>query len=47
MKVKSLGDVLLQIKTGSTPSTSNPEFFGGSIAWFTPSDIGITKELIK
>ena len=26
------------LKTGSTPSTSNPEWFDGTIQWFTPGD---------
>ena len=42
-----LGDVLAQIKTGSTPRTSHPEYFNGNIAWFTPSDIGKPKVLVK
>jgi type I restriction enzyme, S subunit len=42
-----LGDVVELIRTGSTPSTSHPEFFNGSIPWFTPGDIGETRGLIK
>ncbi len=42
---KLLGDVLSQIKTGSTPSTSDSAFFNGEILWFTPSDIGASKNL--
>jgi type I restriction enzyme, S subunit len=41
-----LGNILTQIKTGSTPPTSRTEYFNGSIAWFTPSDIGKTKKLV-
>jgi type I restriction enzyme, S subunit len=44
---KPLGNVLRQIKTGSTPRTSHPEYFSGDIPWFTPSDIGKTKNLTK
>jgi type I restriction enzyme S subunit len=42
-----LGNVLQQIKTGSTPRTSHPEYFNGKIPWFTPSDIGKTKHLTE
>jgi type I restriction enzyme, S subunit len=44
---KPLGDVVAQMKTGSTPSTSRPEFFEGSIPWFTPGDIGSSRDLVK
>jgi type I restriction enzyme, S subunit len=44
---KPLGDVLRQIKTGSTPRTSHSEYFNGDIPWFTPADIGKTKNLTK
>ena len=44
---KPLGDVVAQMKTGSTPSTSRPEFFKGSIPWFTPGDIGRSRDLVK
>jgi type I restriction enzyme S subunit len=46
-KKNELGNILKSIKTGSTPSTSSPEFFDGSISWFTPADIGETKFLEK
>jgi type I restriction enzyme S subunit len=42
-----LGNVLRQIKTGSTPRTSHPEYFNGDVPWFTPSDIGKAKNLTK
>ena len=34
-----------QIKTGGTPSTARSEFFGGSVPWFTPSDVGVSRLL--
>ncbi len=37
---KPLGDCVTQLKTGSTPPTSRPEYFNGSIPWYTPGDIG-------
>lgn len=46
-EAKPLREVLSDIKTGSTPLTSHPEYFGGSIPWFTPSDIGSKKDLMK
>ena len=36
----NLGSVLTNIQTGSTPTTSNPNYFIGDVLWFTPSDIG-------
>ncbi|SRR6266498_68406 len=42
-----LADVVTQIKTGSTPPTSHAEYFGGDIPWFTPGDIGSTKNLVE
>ena len=42
-----LGKVLKNIQTGTTPSTSQSEFFGGDILWFTPGDIGEKKVLKK
>jgi type I restriction enzyme, S subunit len=42
-----IGDVIDLIQTGSTPSTSHPEYFKGSIPWFTPSDIGISPLLVN
>ncbi len=44
---KPIGEAVELMKTGSTPSTSQPEFFNGSIPWFTPGDIGDTRDLIK
>lgn len=44
---KPIGKVVKRIATGSTPSTSHPEFFGGQIPWFTPGDIGSTRNLIE
>jgi type I restriction enzyme S subunit len=42
---KKLGELVAEVKTGSTPPTSRPEFFNGSILWFTPADIGASREL--
>jgi len=47
MIYKFLADVVTQIKTGSTPPTSHAEYFGGDIPWFTPGDIGSTKNLVE
>lgn len=44
---RPIGTISEQIKTGSTPLTSHPEFFGGSIPWFTPSDIGTSRNLVN
>lgn len=35
VKIKEIADV----KNGSTPSTSNPNFFDGEIIWITPKDL--------
>lgn len=40
-----LGEAVAQMKTGSTPSTTHPEYFSGAIPWFTPGDIGLSKRL--
>jgi len=34
----TIADVLISLKTGKTPKTSNPEYFGGDILWAGPSD---------
>jgi type I restriction enzyme S subunit len=44
---KPIGEAVEQMKTGSTPPTSQPEFFNGLIPWFTPGDIGGTRDLTK
>lgn len=36
-----------RLKTGSTPSTSNTEWFDGSIQWFTPGDFSDNYYLIE
>jgi type I restriction enzyme, S subunit len=46
-KTVSLGDAVIQMKTGSTPSTTHPEYFGGDTPWFTPGDIGASKALLN
>jgi len=38
----TIGDVATIIG-GGTPSTSNPKFWGGSILWFTPTEVGHNK----
>lgn len=38
-KIKDTGE----ISTGTTPSTANKGFYGGSIVWVTPTDINDTK----
>ena len=45
LKIIPLGEAVAQMKTGSTPSTIHPEYFGGDIPWFTPGDIGSSKNL--
>jgi type I restriction enzyme S subunit len=45
LKIIPLGEAVAQMKTGSTPSTTHPEYFGGDIPWFTPGDIGSSKNL--
>ncbi len=37
-ETKPLGDIA-EIRSGGTPSTSNPEFWNGGVAWCTPTDI--------
>lgn len=40
-KLKEIGN----ISTGTTPSTKNNEYFGGSYLWVTPSDINQNKDI--
>ncbi len=47
LKIIPLGDAVAKIKTGSTPPTSHAGYFGGDIPWFTPGDIGATKNLVE
>lgn len=35
----TIGELALEVKTGKTPSTSNPEYFDGEIPWIGPSDL--------
>jgi type I restriction enzyme S subunit len=35
----TIGKLALEIKTGKTPPTSNPEYFDGDIVWIGPSDL--------
>ena len=41
----TIEEAIKQIKTGGTPSTAKSEFFGGSVPWFTPGDIGTSRLL--
>ncbi|MBH0256572.1 restriction endonuclease subunit S, partial [Helicobacter pylori] len=41
-----LGDIA-EIIGGGTPSTQITSFWNGSINWFTPTEIGITKYVYK
>ena len=43
---KKLGDVC-DIVGGGTPDTEQPEYWGGDVNWFTPSEIGETKYVVK
>ena len=43
--VKPIGEVVTRMRTGSTPPTSQSEYFGGDVPWFTPGDIGSSKDL--
>jgi type I restriction enzyme S subunit len=38
-KIVKLGDIA-QIVNGTTPDTSNGEYWGGDIVWITPKDLG-------
>jgi len=42
---KSIANVST-MKTGTTPPSGRIDYFGGDIQWFTPGDIGNSKELI-
>lgn len=41
----TLGKIALEIKTGKTPPTSNPEYFGDELNWYTPTDLDREKIL--
>ena len=34
-----LGDLVLRVDTGSTPSTKRPEYWDGDIPWLTPKEV--------
>ncbi|CAF3745967.1 unnamed protein product [Rotaria sp. Silwood1] len=36
---------VVEIKGGTTPSTKNPEFWNGNIAWTSPKDLSNSKEI--
>lgn len=44
---KPLGEIVKTITTGKTPSTQVVDYFNGAVNWFTPSDIGKSKFLVK
>ena len=35
----TIGELIVSLKTGKTPKTSNPEYFDGDILWITPADL--------
>ena len=41
-EIKQIGDVI----SGATPSTTNPDFWGGEIVWITPADLSKQKDAI-
>ncbi len=41
-KIKKLGEVA-NIYGGGTPSTRDPEYWNGSVNWFTPTEVGFKK----
>jgi type I restriction enzyme S subunit len=43
----TIGELALDIKTGKTPPTSNPEYFDGDITWLGPSDLKGQKIVAK
>ncbi len=47
MKYERLGDIALEIKNGKTPPTTNPEYFGDEINWYTPGDLDKQMYLTK
>lgn len=38
-EIKKIKHIFEQIKTGTTPSTSNPKFYDGEIDWYNPKDL--------
>ncbi len=41
-----LAEVVTGVQTGTTPPTKEPAYFNGDIDWYTPSDIGNSKNLL-
>lgn len=39
MDVRNIGEIYKELKTGSTPSRSNPEYFRGEILWVTSGEL--------
>lgn len=33
------------MSTGTTPPTSRPDYYGGTLQWYTPGDLELTKDL--
>ncbi len=46
-RIENLGKFILHISTGTTPPTSQPEYFDGDVKFFTPADLGNDKYLEK
>lgn len=44
-EVKKIKHIFEQIKTGTTPITSNPKFYDGEIDWYNPKDLN--NEILK
>jgi type I restriction enzyme, S subunit len=42
---RTINDLLISIKTGTTPPSQEAKYFNGSIQWYTPGDIGYSKIL--
>lgn len=45
--VLKLGEIIKSISTGTTPPTNRPEYFDGSINFYTPADLGNDMYLIN
>lgn len=45
--IYKIGDIIKTISTGTTPPTNRPEYFNGSINFYTPTDLGNEMYLIN
>jgi type I restriction enzyme, S subunit len=45
MRIEKLGNIVIEIRTGKTPPTTNQEYFGEEVAWYTPTDLDREKYL--